>query len=208
MTISYPMTLPDTPTFAAQRCRFHYEIFGAMSRTSGGEMTFQEMAGGSLWEAFYQTKFLSERDYGRWHAFFLGTRGNKTFKGYDPRRQYPIAYTSATMPSFTATVTAAGGQSISVAGFPPGFNITAGDYISFPWRGTQALVKFLEAVAVGGGGTATIETGPSLIAGGTVPVTGELIRAWCYMKTKPGSWQGERSIVDAVSFEAIQTMGT
>jgi hypothetical protein len=206
MALTYPLEFPDQP-FAAQRCRFSYETFGAMSRTQGGTITFQEFIGGSLWEAFYQTKPLNERNYGRWHAFVLGLRGNRSFKAYDPRRCQPIAYTAATLPSFTPNVTAAGGNSISVSGFPAGFIITAGDYISFPWRNAQALVKFLEGATIGGGGTGIFEVGPTLLAGGTVPVAATVVRPWCYMKYKPGSLQPERSLLDPISFEAIQTMG-
>lgn len=203
MALSYPLDFPDQP-FAAARCRFHFETFGTMSRSQGGEVTFQEHIGGSLWEAVYTTKPLNEASFGKWHAFVLGLRGNGTFKGYDPRRCYPIAYGSTT-PVTAPTVTAAGGNSVSLSGLTSGFKITAGDMLSFPWRGTQALVKFLETVTASG--SATIETAPTLIGGGTVPVTGTLVKPWCLMKIKPGSWQGDRTIKDAVTFEGIQTMG-
>lgn len=205
MTITYPLDFPDVP-FEAMRCRFHFETFGALSRTAGGEMTFQERIGGSLWEAAYTTKPLSEKDFGRWHAFVLALRGNGTFRGYDARRCYPVAYGAAT-PVTAPSVTAAGGTTISVSGFTNGFILTAGDYISFPWRGSQALVKFLESVTFGAGGSATLEVAPTLLAGGSVPVTATLVRPWCRMKLKPGSWQGDRTVKDSVSFEAIQTLG-
>jgi hypothetical protein len=205
MTLSYPLEFPDQP-FEAARCRFHFETFGTMSRTQGGEITFQEHIGGSLWEASYTTKPLNERNYGRWHAFALGLRGNGTFMGYDPRRCYPIAYGIST-PVTAPTITAAGGKTISVSGFTNGFQLIAGDYISFPWRGTQALVKFVESVTFGAGGNAVIEIAPALLADGSVPVAGTLVKPWCYMKIKPGSWQGDRSILDAITFEAIQTVG-
>lgn len=213
MAISYPREFPDEP-FQAMRCSFDREPLGATSRSANGHIAFQEFVGGGLWRAHYETKPLNETNYGRWHAWKLSLRGNYTFKAYDPRRCYPIAYgaslldlTRAAGGAFNGTVdvTAAGGETISMSGFPAAFTITAGDYISFLWLGGRHVLKFLETVNADGSGIITgITVDPWLRAGGTVPVTGTLIRPWCEMKIVPGTWAGERSILDPVSFDAIQ----
>lgn len=217
MTITYPREFPDEP-FQAMQCRFDREPLGAISRSASGRIAFQEFVGGGLWQAHYQTKPLSETNYGRWHAWKLSLRGNYTFKAYDPRRCYPIAYGPSLLNltragggtlDGTVTVTAAGGGTISLSGFPASFTITAGDYISFQWLGGQHLVKFLETMNANGSGVITsIAVDPWLRADdgspSGVPVTGTLVKAWCEMKILPGSWSGDRSILDPVSFDAVQ----
>ena len=214
MAITYPRVFPDEP-FEPMQCVFDREPLGALSRSAIGRVAFQEFVGGGLWQAHYETKALSERDYGRWHAWKLSLRGNFTFRGYDPRRCYPIAYglrlfdltraVGGAAFDGTVTVTAAGGGTVSLSGLPNAFSITEGDYVSFQWLGGRHIVKFLEAVNATSGGLITaIAVDPWLRAGGTVPTAGTLIRPWCEMKLIPGSWSAERSVLDPVSFDAIQ----
>lgn len=218
MAITHPRDFPDVP-FEAVRCRFDREPLGAMSRSASGRIAFQEFVGGGLWEAMYQSKPLNETNYGRWHAWKLSMRGaSRTFKGYDPRRCWPISYGPSilTMTRFggglfdgTVSLTAAAGELIRMGDgalkLPPGFILVAGDYVSFPWLGGQHVVKVLETNTANSSGLMTdIIVDPWLRTGGTVPVTATLIRPWCEMKIKPGSWSGDRSLLDPVSFEAIQ----
>lgn len=218
MAITYPREFPDVP-FEPPRCRFDREPTGALSRSASGRLAFQEFVGGGLWEAMYQSKPLNETNYGRWHAWKLSMRGaGRTFKGYDPRRCWPIEYGPSilTMTRFgggtfdgTVTVSLVAGETIKLGDgalkLPPSFILRAGDYISFPWLGGQHVVKVLEDNQGNSSGVMTLVTvDPWLRTGGTEPATGTLVRPWCAMKIKPGSWSGDRSVFDPISFEAIQ----
>jgi hypothetical protein len=68
-------------------------------------------------------------------------------------------------------------------------------------------VKALEAVTgTGAGNVSSLTIGPWQRTGGTVPTNATVVRAWCLMRPKPGSWSGDRSGFDPVSFDAIQTL--
>jgi len=215
VTITYPIDFPDADV-KASRVRFDYAPLGALSRSAGGGITFQESMGGSLWELAMTTGPLNETDYGRWHAWFLSLRGGaQSFKGRDPRRCWPIVYGPNVLSMVragggafdgNATVTAVAGSTISLSTLPANYQMGVGDYISFPWLGGQALVKALEPVTGAVDGTLTVTVGPWLRTGGTLPVVAPLVKAWCLMRPKPGSWQGERTVRDPISFEAIQTL--
>lgn len=214
MTITYPRDFPEADVIATQ-CRFDYAPLGEISRTAAGAVTFQERMGGSLWELAITTRPLNETNYGIWHSWFLSLRGgsgNRSFRGRDPRRCWPIAYgskLSTVFPGFTGacTVTAVTGETIAVGGLPVGYQMKVGDYVSFDWLGGRALVKALEdATANGSGAIASVAVGPWQRTGGTLPALGTVVKAWCLMRPKPGTWQGGRTLRDPVSFEAIQTL--
>ena len=216
MTITYPRDFPDADVIAT-RCTFNYSPLGEMSRSAAGAITFQERMGGSLWELSMTTKPLNETEYGKWHAWFLSLRGGaQSFKGRDPRRCWPLAYGPAALTLVraigglfdgTCNLTAVGGSTITLGNLPANYKVSVGDYVSFPWLGGQALVKALEPITGNGSGnTAAITIGPWLRTGGTLPATATLVRAWCLMRPKPGSWQGERQGFQPVGFDAIQTM--
>jgi len=213
--ITYPRDFPDAD-IVVPRCRFDYTTLGEMSRTAAGAITFQERIGGSLWELAVTTKPLNETEYGKWHAWFLSLRGGRqSFMGRDPRRCWPLAYgpgvlslTRAGGGAFDGTVfvTAVAGDTITIANLPASYKISVGDYVSFAWLGGRALVKALEPITGSAGGVATVTVGPWQRTGGTLPAAGTLVKAWCLMRPKPGSWQGERGTVEPVTFEAIQTL--
>jgi len=214
--MAYPLDMPSVPTtLNIARCSFDMEPFGSLSRTAGGQIAFLENIGGALWKGRYETTFLNDLHYGVWHAFRLCLRGNGTFKGFDPARIAPAAYLldgKITFPggfAGTCTLTAAGGETISLSGLPAGFIITTGDYFSFPWLGGRHLVKALaNATASGGGAISALPIAPWLRAGGATGVTVDLVRPYCLMKMVPGTWQGERKQdPQPVSFEAIQHLG-
>jgi hypothetical protein len=215
MTITYPRDFPDADP-AAQRCKFDYTTFGEMSRTAAGAVTFQERMGGSLWELALTTGPLNETNYSRWHAWYLSLRGGQqSFKGRDLRRCYPLAYgkhvldlTVGGLPfDGSCSVTAVGGSTIALSGLPANYAVSIGDYVSFDWLGGRALVKALEAVTGSGGGTiGSLTVGPWQRTGGAVPAAATVVKAWCLMRPKPGSWSGDRTVHDPVSFEAIQTL--
>jgi len=216
MTITYPRDFPDADVIATQ-CTFDYAPLGELSRAAGGGITFQERMGGSLWQLAMTTRLLNETEYGKWHAWFLSLRGGaQSFKGRDPRRCYPLAYGEDVfgldLPGGLpfdglCQVTAVSGDTITLGGLPAAYQVSVGDYISFPWLGGQTLVKALEPITANGSGvTAAFAIGPWLRTPGAVPVTATLVRAWCLMRPKPGSWKGERSGFMPISFEAIQTL--
>jgi hypothetical protein len=217
MTITYPRDFPDADP-AAQRCKFDYATFGEMSRTAAGAITFQERMGGSLWELSLTTRPLNETDYSRWHAWYLSLRGGQqSFKGRDLRRCWPLAYGKHALDLTVAgsglpfdgscQVTAVAGNTIALGGLPANYQVSVGDYISFDWLGGRALVKALEPMTgSGAGNVAAFTVGPWQRTGGTVPASATVVRAWCLMRPKPGSWSGERTVRDPISFDAIQTL--
>jgi hypothetical protein len=209
MTITYPRDFPEADV-AATQCNFDYAPLGEISRTAGGAVTFQERMGGSLWELSLTTKPLNETNYSKWHAWFLSLRGgsgNRTFRGRDPRRCWPLAYGPGVLSLFSGdiVVTAVTGETITIGGLPSGYQMRVGDYVSFNWLGGRALVKSLED-ATAPAGSLTVAVGPWQRTGGTTPAPGTVVKPWCLMKPKPGSWRGERVGFSPVSFEAIQTL--
>lgn len=218
MAITYPRELPNL-FLRPPRFSFDYTPLGKLSRTAGGAVAFQEAVGGSLWEMALTTKTLNETEYGQAAAWFRSLRGGaEMFKAYDVRRPWPLHYgpdvltlqRAGGLGAFdgTVSVNAAGGSTVSLRELPGGYRVSEGDYLSFPWRGGRALVVALEsAIAGGGGGINGLAVGPWLFASPSeLPVTGTLVRAWCQMRPKPGSWSGERTTRDPVSFEAIQDL--
>jgi hypothetical protein len=215
MAITYPRDLP-TQLLRPPRFELDYTPLGDTSRTAGGEVNFQEKIGGTLWALALTTKPLGERDYSAVHAWYQSFRGGAySFKAYDVRRCWPLAYGPAVLAltrfgggafDGTCSVTAAGGSAVSLSSLPANYQITTGDYLSFPWRGRQQLVKFLQSVNANGAGVVSgVEIGPWLLAGGAVPATATLVRAWLLMRPINGSWKGGRSSLDAVSFEAVES---
>lgn len=211
MTISYPRDFPEADVVATQ-CRFDYATLGEQSRTAGGAITFQERMGGSLWELEVTTKRLNETKYGEWHAWWLSLRGgsgSRSFKGRDPRRCWPLAYGPGVLSLFdgNCTVTAVAGETISLGGLPANYKMSVGDYVSFAWLGGRALVKALEPMTANGSGViASVTVGPWQRTGGTLPAAATVVKPWCLMRPKPGSWSGSRQGFEPVSFEAIQTL--
>ena len=216
MTITYPRD-PHPLIQRVPRLRFDYEPFGAMSRSAGGAIAFQEKAGGSLWELALTTIPLDRREYDGLHAWVLSLKGGRTFKAWDFQRCFPLAYglgaldlTRHSGGAFdgTCNVTAAGGATIALGNLPSTYKVTAGDYVSFDWLAGRALVKALEDATAVNGVITGLTVGPWLLGGGTVPVTATLVRAWALFKLKPGSFSADRNGHDATGIEAIQHTGT
>jgi hypothetical protein len=218
MAITQPRDLPSDLERIATRWRFDHEPFGSDSRSADGQVAFFEKAGGTLWELEFTTKPINESDYGRYHAYYLsGFGAGHGFKVYDVRRPWPMAYGAAVLTMTrhgggafdgTCSVTAAGGTTISLSTLPSTYVVTVGDRISFPWLGGRALVKALETATAVNGVISGLTVSPWQFAAGTVPVTGTLVRAWCLMKPRRGSWNGERgNTYEPVSFAATQHLG-
>jgi len=217
MSIIYPREFPDAEV-KATRFRFDYTTLGEMSRTAAGAITFQERIGGSLWELALTTKPLNETEYSKWHAWFLSLRGGaQSFYGRDLRRCWPLAYGPGVLSLIragggafdgTCNVTEVGGNYVVLGNLPAGYQVSVGDYVSFPWLGGRALVKALESAVANGGGLSAFTIAPWLRTPGTLPPAGSatVVKAWCLMRPKPGSWQGERGTVEPITFEAIQTL--
>lgn len=222
MAITYPRDLPTILETKCEGWTFDFEPLGELSRAIAGDVSFQERVGGNLWQLSLQTKPLNETDYSALHAWFLSLRGgSKSFKAYDVRRCYPLAYPKvngvSTLPATrhgggafdgTATLTAAGGTTISLSGLPTSYVVSPGDYVSFDWLGGRALVRAVEAKTAALGVIAGLEVAPWLLAGGTVPVTCSLVRAYCLMVPVTRSLQADRKPGTPIGFDAVQTLPT
>lgn len=215
MAITYPRDLPDS-LLRPVRFSFDFEPIGAVSRTLGGQVSFQEKIGGTLWKLDLQSRPLREIEYAKAHSWKSSLHGaSYAFKAYDLRRCYPIVYgasvlslTRAAGGAFdgTATLSAAGGDKVSLTGLPASYTASEGDYFSFSWLGAQRLVKAVETAGANSSGVLNnLTIAPWLVAGGTTGVTVTMVRAWLLMRMVPGSWSGERtSGVDPVAFSAIE----
>lgn len=210
-----PRVLP-APLLRPVKFSFDFEPIGALSRTLGGAVSFQEKIGGSLWRMDLQSRPLSERDYGEVFGWKSSLHGSSiSFKAFDLRRCFPLNYGKSTLAlplpgggtfNGTAQVTAAGGGTINVSGLPASYTVTVGDYFSFPWLGTQRLVRALETAGANASGVMTgLNIAPWLRSGGTVPATVVMVQAWVLMRMLPGSWSGERTVRDPVAFSAVET---
>lgn len=215
MALPDPRILPDV-LLRPLKFSLNFVPLGAMSRTMGGAISFQEAVGGALWQMSLESRPLNETNYGIAHAFYLSLKGGaKSFKAYDLRRYYPVKYgvgvlglTRALGGAFDGTVTleAAGGGTVSLSRLPAGYTMTAGDYISFPWLGSQRLVKATETAGANGSGVLNnISIEPWQLSGGAISVAATLVKAWTLMRPVPGSWSGERANMDSVSFQAIES---
>lgn len=209
-----PRILPNA-LLRPTRFTFDYEPIGAFSRTLGGQVSFQEKVGGSLWTMSLVSRPMNERDYAEVRAWKSSLHGAAfSFKAYDLRRCNPLEYGSSilTLTRFgggtfdgTATLDAVSGNTMTVSGLPAGYIATVGDYFSFPWLGSQRLVQALETKAADSSGVLNgINMAPWLLSGGTTGVTVTMVNAWVLMRMIPGSWSGDRTISDPVAFQAIE----
>jgi hypothetical protein len=214
MTITYPRALHDVFLDKFEDFDFDHFPLGNLSQTASGEISFQEKVGGGVWTLSLATRPLRESEHGAAHAWYLSLRGGaRSFKAYDLRRPWPMAYGPSVLSltrsgggtfDGTCTVTAAGGETVSLSGLPAGYRFSEGDYLSFAWLGRQVLVKALQALVANSGGAVTaLSISPWLLAGGAVPVTATLVRAWCLMRPVPRSWNGGRQ--KPAAFQAVQS---
>lgn len=130
---------------------------------AGGGRDFTIDRGLPQWRGTWKTHRLSAADHGIWRAWRDSLRGaSRYFLGWDPLREYPLAYMPAGFGALTkwdasawagegylaAIATAYEGRDqIQLADLPSGLVLQAGDYVALQWADTPAFDSDLTAGA-------------------------------------------------------------
>ncbi len=181
--------------------------------------------GAPQWTGSWKTRTLTDLEMGQWEAWAYSLRGaQRFFLGFDPRREYPMAYMPQGWPP---VMTQAGGAAwkgvcnlasigVAVSGndlaelnqLPAGFQLGVGDYLSVAYgAGLVSLHKVLAGgKSDGTGALAGVWIEPEFPASVAAPVTVTLQRACAKLRlTKfdaPKSAEGGLR-VGSVSFSGI-----
>ena len=186
------------------------------SRTALG-VTYVKDLGNPLWQMSAQSKLLKVNTLDYWRAQLKTLEnGLQTFYGYSMSRCYPILYKNGSWPlnsppfdgvSAVLNTINANRKAITVAGLPPAFVLSVGDYIQI---GTTDLHQVVEsATASAGGLTPEFEIRPFLWSGvhtGSPTTLISVLKPHCIMAIVPGSIQTDASISGwgTVSFQAME----
>ena len=218
MSITFPRDLPAVGFTAGSK--FELERREVRSTTRGGQPQAVEIAS-PLWVMKFRTIPLSETDGEIVSAWLDSLRGGaKTFKAYNPVRQFPLlnpsgfgGLTRAGGGTFDGTATLAAVastlDSITLSTLPSTFKISIGDMMSIGYAsGRRTLHKALEAVTASGG-VASFAIEPVLFPGGPIATAGAvtLAQPWCLATLDAGkpdvSWGIGR--MASISFSATQS---
>lgn len=217
MALSYPLDI--LPTFPGWTTDFNLAWRKEVSRQANGANRVKDF-GTPLWRATIKSRDLfkpSDLDY--WRAVLSGLDGGeKTFKGYQKARSYPIAYPNGSWPtggSFlgtTATVHTVGGdsKSLRVDNLPVGYAVSVGDFLSIAYSSGPVkyfLCQALEASTADASGiTGTFEVRPHLPTGLAVDDVVSVKRPFCLMTMDPGTLSIPSNLLGrgSISFEATQ----
>lgn len=134
------------------------------------------------WRGTWKTNPLSAADHGIWRAWRDSLQGSaRYFLGWDPLREYPLAYMPAGFGALTrwdgspwagegylaAVATGAGPRDLAtLADLPNGLALQAGDYVALQWADTPAFNSDLTAGAdswAASGGTWALSGGGYLL---------------------------------------------
>lgn len=115
------------------------------------------------WKGIWKTNGLSATGHGLWRGWRDSLRGSsRYFLGWDPLREYPLAYMPAgfgaltkwdasawTGEGYLAAIATAyeGRDQIQLADLPSGLQLQAGDYVALQWADTPAFDSDLTAGA-------------------------------------------------------------
>jgi len=128
-----------------------------------------------------------------------------------PREDEGGALLGALSPSLVSV--AANRRDIQIGGLPPGYILTAGDFLSFRY-GSMPVRYALHQLARGGeadgnGVTGTMEVSSFVRSGYGLPTAVKLVKPEIKMVVKPGSvssGKSDRLFTDGVKFTLVQTL--
>lgn len=231
MTITYPIDiLSEFPGWTTS-----FDILPRMeySRTAARRTIVKELGPG-LWRLSAQSRVMRPNELEYWRARLLTLEhGLQTFIGFNKSRCYPIADPGGTKlttglaglslylnfltdESFIKSATVPQGimavgvdnKTLRIGGFPPGYVLSAGDYISYVVASGE---RFLRQVVAGGtadsvGVTPFIEVRPHLAYGTLAGQAVTVLKPWVPMMLVPGtvSTVSELNGRGRVSFEAME----
>jgi hypothetical protein len=140
-------------------------------------------------------------------------RSMGTFYLYDPRTAYPFAdrtgaILGASVVKINSLVSA---KALTLKGLPSGYQITAGDYLSWDYGSApvrRAFHEFSEDIVANGSGiTGAVEVSPFIRTGAAVDQIVTLIKPAVMCKIKPASLSIESTgniLTSQVTFSVIQ----
>lgn len=182
------------------------------SRQAGGTPRVADI-GPEIWTAKIGCSNMSNVAARAAAAIINQMRGSLgTFYVWDPRAQYPQSdLTGSILGSNTVTIYALGSdnKSLSLAGLPIGYVITAGDKLSFD-HGTpnhRCLHEFVAgATADGSGNIALTEVVPHIREGASTGLTVTLKRPTAEMMIMPATYNFPSTgpVSSSITFTAIQ----
>lgn len=133
-----------------------------------------------------------------------------TFYAWNPRKQYPTADPDGTiLAASTVTIYALSGNTIRLAGLPPGYVLGAGDFLHWD-QGSPAhrrLHRFLAGGAADGGGILpATKIGPPIAAGASTGLAVTLKQPAAEMMIRPGTlaFPSVNALMSTMSFTADQ----
>ncbi len=183
------------------------------SQTGQGERISAALAP-MLWTAEVRLGVMMMAESAQFEALLDVLRATgRTFYAYDVRRRFPMADPTGSILGSSAPVIASlpNAREITISGLPAGYQLTAGDYLSFDYGGRRALHRLVSgAVASGGGVTPVFEVTPSIRAGAAVSAPVGLIRASCKATLVAGSvskGSTKNGITRDMTFRIQQTLG-
>lgn len=139
----------------------------------------------------------------------------RPFFVFPPHKAFPLADPDGATLGALVPVTSAipSARTLSLAGLPAGYVISAGDFLSFAY-GASPVRQALHQVVAGGvasgvGALADIEVTPAIRPGVGVGVPVRLVRPFCKAVYVPGSYRAgafARGLGGGVSFDFRQTL--
>ncbi|WP_149589834.1 hypothetical protein [Tabrizicola flagellatus] len=190
----------------------------AQSRTAGGEQLTAEYAE-RLWTGRVELAPMLRHEVGNPEVLLSVLRhAGRSFDIYDRRRPYPLADPTGTLlGTATPTIHAVGvdPREMALAGLPPGYVLSGGDYLSFPYAHLsvtrQALHRVVDymVVADSAGQTPMFEVTPPLRPTPAVGQGVELRKPFCRAVVVAGSFSpntGRGNLSEGLGFDFVQTL--
>lgn len=174
--------------------------------------------GPRLWRGEIELKRMNFVDGARIEALIGALREpSRSFLVYDVRKKHPASdFMGVTIDGYTPQIGAldADNKRFSLAGLPPSYKLTAGDYLSFQYSASPTLyamhrIVSWETVADGAGVTPLIEVTPHIRPGAIVGANVSLTNAHCNAIIEPGSYEPGSGVgvhSTGISFRFIQIL--
>ena len=220
MALVYPLALPDVPLNCTS---FELDLMAQSSVTGGGE-DFSVERGAALWHGVFTTPLLRGLNFKIMSAWKAAVESPpKRVWAWDTRCNFPFAYqkigftglvraVGGTSFDGTATLgTVADGKSVPLSGFPAGFVLGPGDYISYAYDGGRQAchrIAGLALVTADSSGMMTVEVRPAVRAGWTSGASVSVLKPKIQATIIPNSFRCSRdaSQMGTFSFEVKQTL--
>lgn len=215
MPLTYPLALADfADILPVAQISFHLPEQVEQSRTAKGEQLTADV-GDRLWQGRITLGRLQRTEAGRPEVLVNLIRGaGRSFLLYDRWQMNPLADPTGTIlgaASVTILALGADARELSLAGLPAGYVLSAGDYLSFPYAGLQALHQVVNTTvtANGAGQTPLFEVLPEIRPGAMAGAAVALKKAHCKAVAVAGSVEEalrRSTISEGLAFDWVQSL--